>query len=174
MESGLRWVAESREWGCSAGSRCSRIRGDLLRRLCRRHRPNRAGSDSSRWERDVALGHVQRESGGSVPARLLHHPAAGTPSRLFLPATAARHRILRSLYHVFHAPTRTGGDGAIPTLLLGAVTLGSYTTFSTWMLESHHLGEDGRTVLMAANLSLCLVLGLLACAVGRFAGGALW
>jgi CrcB protein len=64
--------------------------------------------------------------------------------------------------------------GAIPTLLLGAVTLGSYTTFSTWMLESHHLGEDGRTVLMAANLSLCLVLGLLACAVGRFAGGALW
>lgn len=64
--------------------------------------------------------------------------------------------------------------GPIPTLLLGAVTLGSYTTFSTWMLESHHLGEDGRTVLMAANLSLCLVLGLLACAVGRFAGGALW
>ena len=58
--------------------------------------------------------------------------------------------------------------------LLGTGFCGAFTTFSTWMLESHHLGEDGRTVLMAANLLLCLVLGPLACAVGRFAGGALW
>jgi fluoride exporter len=62
---------------------------------------------------------------------------------------------------------------ATTTLLLGAATLGSYTTFSTWMLESHRLGQDGRSVLMAANVSLSLVLGLAACVLGRYVGGVL-
>jgi CrcB protein len=63
--------------------------------------------------------------------------------------------------------------GPTPTLLLGAATLGSYTTFSTWMLESHRLGEDGRSVLMVLNLSLSLAFGLVACALGRNLGSAL-
>ncbi len=29
-------------------------------------------------------------------------------------------------------------------LLAGTAVIGSYTTFSTWMLESHRLAEDGR------------------------------
>jgi fluoride exporter len=60
--------------------------------------------------------------------------------------------------------------GATPTLLFGAATLGSYTTFSTWMFESHRLGEDGRTALMATNLGVSLLLGLAACALGRYVG----
>jgi CrcB protein len=56
-------------------------------------------------------------------------------------------------------------------LLAGTAVLGSYTTFSTWMFESHREGEDGQTGLMAANLGLSLVLGLVAVALGRAIGG---
>jgi CrcB protein len=55
-------------------------------------------------------------------------------------------------------------------LLAGTAVLGSYTTFSTWMLESHRLGEDGQTRLMAANLALSLLLGVGAAAAGRWMG----
>jgi len=57
-------------------------------------------------------------------------------------------------------------------LLAGTAVIGSYTTFSTWMLESHRLAEDGRRWLLAANVALSLALGVGAAAVGRaLAGG---
>jgi CrcB protein len=56
-------------------------------------------------------------------------------------------------------------------LLAGTAALGSYTTFSTWMFESHRLGQDGRRGLMAANLVLSLVLGPGAAELGRLIGG---
>lgn len=40
--------------------------------------------------------------------------------------------------------------------------LGSYTTFSTWSLESYRLVEDGAHWLAVANLLGSLVAGLLA------------
>jgi CrcB protein len=52
-------------------------------------------------------------------------------------------------------------------LLAGTALLGSYTTFSTWMLESHRLGEDGRTRALLGNLAVSLALGLAAGALGR-------
>lgn len=52
-------------------------------------------------------------------------------------------------------------------LLAGTALLGSYTTFSTWMLESHRLGEDGRTRAMLTNLAISLALGVAAAALGR-------
>ena len=52
-------------------------------------------------------------------------------------------------------------------LLAGTALLGSYTTFSTWMLESHRLGEDGRTRAVLGNLAISLALGLVASAIGR-------
>ena len=58
-------------------------------------------------------------------------------------------------------------------LLAGTATLGSYTTFSTWMLESERLGEDGQPGLLALNLALSLALGLAAAALGRRLGAAL-
>jgi len=59
------------------------------------------------------------------------------------------------------------------TLLLGTATLGSYTTFSTWMLETHRPAEDGETALARGNLVISLVAGLAAAALGRALGGAL-
>ncbi len=60
------------------------------------------------------------------------------------------------------------GDGL---LLAGTATLGSYTTFSTWMLESQRLVEDGELATAAGNLMLSLLVGLGAVALGRFIGG---
>lgn len=51
--------------------------------------------------------------------------------------------------------------------------LGSYTTFSTWMFESHRLGEAGRAELLWLNLGLSLIAGLAALALGHWLGGAL-
>jgi CrcB protein len=51
--------------------------------------------------------------------------------------------------------------------LFGTGLLGAYTTFSTWMLESHRLGEDGRLRLGALNFALSLVAGVAAAWLGR-------
>jgi len=67
-----------------------------------------------------------------------------------------------------------GADVAGDALLLaGTALLGSYTTFSTWMLESHRLGEDGEPARMWLNLALPLLAGLAAAALGRTIGGGL-
>jgi fluoride exporter len=55
-------------------------------------------------------------------------------------------------------------------LLAGTATLGSYTTFSTWMLESQRLVEDGEFTVAAGNVLLSLVVGFGAVALGRFIG----
>jgi CrcB protein len=56
-------------------------------------------------------------------------------------------------------------------LLVGSATIGSYTTFSTWMLETHRLSEDGRGRDAAANVIVSVALGLGAVALGRTIGG---
>lgn len=55
-------------------------------------------------------------------------------------------------------------------LLAGTATLGSFTTFSTWMFESHRLGEDAELAAAAGNLAGSLILGLLAAAAGHAIG----
>jgi CrcB protein len=60
------------------------------------------------------------------------------------------------------------GDGLV---LAGTATLGSYTTFSTWMLESQRLVEDGELAIAAGNVLLSLAVGLGALALGRLVGG---
>ena len=44
-------------------------------------------------------------------------------------------------------------------LLAGTAMLGSYTTFSTWMLETHRLAEDGAARAARANVVVSLALG---------------
>ncbi|HEX2391466.1 MAG TPA: fluoride efflux transporter CrcB [Solirubrobacterales bacterium] len=59
--------------------------------------------------------------------------------------------------------------GVALTIVAGGA-LGSYTTFSTWMLESHRLGEvgDGRGLWL--NLAVSLLAGLAAVALGHWLG----
>jgi CrcB protein len=55
----------------------------------------------------------------------------------------------------------------------GTGLLGSFTTFSTWALESHRLGEDGQLRLGALNFAVSLILGMTAAWAGRHLGGVL-
>lgn len=57
--------------------------------------------------------------------------------------------------------------------LAGTGLLGAYTTFSTWALESHRLGEDGRLPLGAVNFAVSLALGVAVAWAGEQLGGAL-
>jgi CrcB protein len=57
--------------------------------------------------------------------------------------------------------------------LVGTAAIGAYTTFSTWMLETHRLVEEGQLADAAANVLVSLLLGLAAATLGRSLGGAL-
>jgi fluoride exporter len=51
--------------------------------------------------------------------------------------------------------------------------IGSFTTFSTWILDSHRLADAGHTRLVWLNLGLSLVAGFAAVALGHALGGLL-
>ena len=51
--------------------------------------------------------------------------------------------------------------------------IGSYSTFSTWILDSHRLAADGRARLAWLNIGLSLAAGLAAVGLGHWLGGLL-
>ncbi|GAB3231969.1 fluoride efflux transporter CrcB [Mycolicibacterium hippocampi] len=55
-------------------------------------------------------------------------------------------------------------------LLAGTALIGSYTTFSTWMLETQRLGEERQARHAAANIFVSVSLGLMAAAAGMWLG----
>jgi fluoride exporter len=57
--------------------------------------------------------------------------------------------------------------------VLTAGLVGAFTTFSTWVFESHRLGEDHQGRLAAMNLMASLVLGVAVAWLGRQVGLAL-
>jgi CrcB protein len=63
----------------------------------------------------------------------------------------------------------TGLDGDA-RLVLGAGALGSYTTFSTWMLETQRVAEAGKGRVAVVNVLLSIALGLAAAYLGRLLG----
>ena len=63
------------------------------------------------------------------------------------------------------------GVGGDALLLAGTGLLGSFTTFSTWMLETQRLTEDGDERVAAWNIGLSVAVGL-AVAGGGWAIGA--
>ena len=63
-----------------------------------------------------------------------------------------------------------GHDAA---LLAGTAAVGSYTTFSTWMLETQRMAEERKRAAVVANLAVSLVLGVAAAELGRLIGAQL-
>jgi CrcB protein len=63
-----------------------------------------------------------------------------------------------------------GGEALV--VVAGGGT-GSFTTFSTWMLDSERLADVGRARLAWLNLGLSLLAGFAAVALGHWLGGAL-
>ncbi|WP_395307465.1 fluoride efflux transporter CrcB [Mycobacterium sp. AMU20-3851] len=62
--------------------------------------------------------------------------------------------------------------GPQAALLAGTAFVGSYTTFSTWMLETHRLAEERRNRPAVVNIAASVVLGLAAAWVGQLMGRA--
>jgi fluoride exporter len=62
------------------------------------------------------------------------------------------------------------GDALV---LSATATLGSYTTFSTWMLETQRLVEDTRFRAGVLNVLVSLAVGIVAVALGRTIGARL-
>ena len=63
--------------------------------------------------------------------------------------------------------------GAEELRLLGTGLIGSFTTFSTWMLETQRLAEEGDGRAAAANVVVSLVLGVALAWLGLKLGEAL-
>jgi fluoride exporter len=55
-------------------------------------------------------------------------------------------------------------------LLAGTAFVGSYTTFSTWMLETQRLGEERQLWPAVANIAVSVALGLPAAWIGQWIG----
>lgn len=96
-------------------------------------------------------GWVSRATGGAFPWGTLAINVSGSFLLGLLFAVATERAVL--------PPDVRAG------VLIGFI--GAYTTFSTWMLESHRLGEDGRGRALLGNLAISLAAGLLAAALGR-------
>jgi len=56
-------------------------------------------------------------------------------------------------------------------LLTGTAVIGAYTTFSTWMFETHRLAEDGGRLFAVVNVVASIAAGVAAAALGRAIGG---
>ncbi|MCV7149689.1 fluoride efflux transporter CrcB [Mycobacterium riyadhense] len=56
-------------------------------------------------------------------------------------------------------------------LLADTALVGSYTTFSTWMLETQRLSEDRQLRAAFTNIGASVVLGLAAAALGQWFAG---
>ena len=63
--------------------------------------------------------------------------------------------------------------GGSALLLAGTGLLGSFTTFSTWMLETERLAEEGEGRLALVNVGASLGLGVAAASLGWVVGAAL-
>jgi CrcB protein len=108
--------------------------------------------------------------GGGALARFLLDGAISTRSdRSFPIGTLAVNLTGAALLGLLTGITLTGDA----LLIAGTGVLGSYTTFSTWMFETHRLSEDGELGAAALNLLLSLAAGVGAVALGRLIGGAL-
>jgi fluoride exporter len=55
-------------------------------------------------------------------------------------------------------------------LLAGTAAVGSYTTFSTWMLETQRMAEERQRRSVLLNVIVSLVLGVAAAALGKLIG----
>ena len=59
------------------------------------------------------------------------------------------------------------GDAMV---IAGTAALGAYTTFSTWMFETHRLAEDGEFASAVLNIGASIVVGFAAVVLGHLLG----
>jgi len=106
---------------------------------------------------------------GAIARFLLDGAVAGRVGRAFPWGTLAVN-LAGTLGLGLLVGAAVGGD---TYRLAGTGLLGAFTTFSTWALESHRLGEDGQLRLGIVNFAASLVLGVGAAWLGQQIGTAL-
>ncbi len=63
------------------------------------------------------------------------------------------------------------GLGGTALVIVGAGAIGSFTTFSTWILDSHRLERAGHLDLALLNIGVSILAGFAAVALGHWLGG---
>jgi CrcB protein len=101
-------------------------------------------------------------------ARFLVHDRVAAPARSGFPLGTLAVNLTGSFLLGVVAGAALDGDGY---LLAGTAAIGSYTTFSTWMLDTVRLATHARLA-AALNIVASLALGVAATVLGRaLAGG---
>ncbi|MDX6619690.1 MAG: fluoride exporter [Gaiellales bacterium] len=109
-------------------------------------------------------------SGAGALLRFALHTAVGRWKPSAFPFGTLAVNVLGSLLlGLLHGAGATGDT----MLLAGTALLGSFTTFSTWMVESERLAAEGEGGLATANVLGSLAPGLAAVALGWALGAAL-
>ena len=116
------------------------------------------------WVAVALLGGLMAVARFALDALLSDHPAQPFPLGILAV------NLLGTFVVGVAAGSALSGEGY--TIVAGGIT-GSFTTFSTWMLDSERLRESGRARLAWLNVGLSLAAGLGAVALGHWLGGAL-
>jgi fluoride exporter len=112
----------------------------------------------------LAVGAV---GGVGALARFLVDGAVAERAAVEFPAGTLAVNVSGALVLGFLAGVALRGDALV---IAATGLLGSYTTFSTWLFESHRLAEDGDGRIAWANIAVSLAVGLAAVALGRALG----
>jgi CrcB protein len=116
------------------------------------------------WIAVGLLGGAMAVARFALDAVLSDHPAQPFPLGILVVNLAG------TLVCGVAAGAALGGEARI--ILAGGVT-GSFTTFSTWMLDTERLADSGRRDLALLNVVLSLLAGFAAVALGHLLGEAL-
>lgn len=116
------------------------------------------------WMAIALLGGALAVARFSLDAILSDHPVQPFPLGIFAV----------NLTGTFVIGVAAGAElgGETLAIVAGGVT-GSFTTFSTWMLDTERLAGSGRRDLALVNLGLSVIAGFAAVAVGHLLGSAL-
>jgi CrcB protein len=99
---------------------------------------------------------------GAVLRVVLDGAVQGRLAGRFPSGTLAVNTLGSFLLGLLHGAGVTGDA----LLLSGTALLGSFTTFSTWMVQTERLASDGEGRLAVANILGSLAVGVAACALG--------
>ncbi len=108
--------------------------------------------------------------GAGAVARLLLDGAISERVAVAFPVGTLAVNLIGSLILGIVSGAGIGADGA---RLVATGLLGSFTTFSTWIYESHRLAEDGEAGVAFANVAISLIAGVGLASFGIVIGGAL-
>jgi fluoride exporter len=104
--------------------------------------------------------------GGAIGRFLLDSLISGPAGRDFPFGTFAVNLSGALLLGFFTGGALTGSL----MVVVGTATIGSYSTFSTWMLETHRLAEDTELRRAGLNMAVSLLAGFGAAALGHAIG----